>query len=179
MTADERETLAVDYALGLQDRDQRKATEERANGDPVLRDRIESWENRLADLAGGLDPVDPPSALWANVATRIAATRSPDGTRTTRCHEGPWHPFDEGTDMKVLARDPEMRRQTIMLRIRPGATYGGHSHDHDEELVILTGDLAFGDFELGPGDHHYAPAGSAHPAAISHTGCTAILIGAY
>ncbi|WP_299472400.1 cupin domain-containing protein [uncultured Roseibium sp.] len=177
MNTDKRDNLAAEYALGVLDAGARKDAEARSSHDAGLREQIEAWEARLAGLERGVDPVDPPAHLFERVSARIDAAVSPKGTRTIRAAEGDWHYFSKGIEMKILARDDNTKRQTMLLRIEPGATYAGHHHDQGEELYIISGDLAFGDFELGAGDHHFAAPDSDHPPAISRTGCVALAIG--
>jgi quercetin dioxygenase-like cupin family protein len=58
----------------------------------------------------------------------------------------------------------------------PGATYAPHSHDHDESLWVLEGEITFviaGDLHrLRPGDRLQLPAGTVHEAEAGPRGAT-------
>lgn len=177
MTRDEREQLAADFALGVLGPEARADAEARASRDPLLRQLIEEWELRLAPLAVGAVPVSPPETLFADISRRIeAAEIALSHTRTVRAAAGEWSTVAPGLLMKSLRRDVDTGRETMLLKIAPGALYAGHRHDTVEEMFILDGDLAFGDYELGPGDYHAAERGGTHPNAVSRTGCTALVI---
>jgi len=58
----------------------------------------------------------------------------------------------------------------------PGATYAPHSHERDESLWVVAGDISFviGDeaYRLGPGDRLQLPAGTVHAAEAGAGGAT-------
>lgn len=177
MTMDEREQLAVDYVLGVLGHDARMTVESQAAVDPVLRTLIDDWAAQLAPLAAGIPPMTPPEDAYQKISDRIGQSAAPPvGTRTVRASQADWLEIAPGLKMKLLLRDVAAGRQTMLLTIAPGAAYAGHEHDHPEEMYVLTGDLQFGDFELGPGDYHFAPPGGSHPPAVSRAGCTALVV---
>src|SRR5262245_59553009 len=61
----------------------------------------------------------------------------------------------------------------------PGATYSPHSHDHDESLWVVAGEITFGTadgaFRLGAGDRLMLPAGTLHTAEAGPTGATYLI----
>jgi quercetin dioxygenase-like cupin family protein len=56
----------------------------------------------------------------------------------------------------------------------PDATYSPHSHDHDESLWVVDGDITFGadgaEFRLGCGDRLMLPRGTVHTARAGAQG---------
>lgn len=58
----------------------------------------------------------------------------------------------------------------------PGATYAPHSHDVDESLWVLAGEITFevagARYRLGPGDRLQLPAGTLHAAEAGPAGAT-------
>ena len=62
----------------------------------------------------------------------------------------------------------------------PGAHYEPHTHDEDETLWVLAGEITFEiagrAYRLGPGDRLQLPAGTVH-AATAGTGGATYLIG--
>ena len=61
----------------------------------------------------------------------------------------------------------------------PGAHYAPHSHDHDESLWIVDGDITFGaagaELHLLPGDRLMLPRGTVHTATAGPRGATYLI----
>lgn len=175
MTDDDQR--AAQYVLGSLSAKERQDLLIRSARDPALATLIEDWSQRLGALAFVGPEVAPPPDAFDGIRVRIAQdAQPPSGTRTVRAEAPGWTELEPGLRSKLLNTESETGRRTILLDIAPGTEYAGHSHDHEEELLILWGDLSFGEFVLGPGDYHHALPGGTHPTAISHTGCRALLI---
>lgn len=101
--------------------------------------------------------------------------------------ERPW-PAGQASEASVLSRDapgqwqdyaPLIRRRVLwqhgpmaaMLWLAaPGAVVPQHRHGHDEECLMLRGDLFQDDFLLREGDYQLAPSGSGHETVNTDTG---------
>lgn len=70
------ETLAMDFALGALDRDQRQAADLRLRSDPAFRALVEAWQADLSPLDAETAAVAPPPAVWAGIAHEIAPART-------------------------------------------------------------------------------------------------------
>ncbi len=61
----------------------------------------------------------------------------------------------------------------------PGADYAPHSHEHDESLWVIAGDVTFGaggqELRLGPGDRLMLPRGTVHTARAGSRGATYLI----
>ena len=61
----------------------------------------------------------------------------------------------------------------------PDAHYAAHSHDHDESLWCVEGEITFGvdgrALRLGPGDRLMLPAGTVHTADVGSRGATYLI----
>lgn len=61
----------------------------------------------------------------------------------------------------------------------PGARYAPHSHDHDESLWCVAGEITFGadgqSLRLGPGDRLMLPGGTVHSAHVGPAGATYLI----
>ena len=61
----------------------------------------------------------------------------------------------------------------------PGASYAPHSHDHDESLWVLEGEITFGvgrrEYRLSPGDRLMLPGGTVHTARAGAAGATYLI----
>lgn len=97
-------------------------------------------------------------------------------------------PMGQGADVSLLSRDapgqwqdyaPLIKRRVLwqhgpmaaMLWLAaPGAVVPQHRHGHDEECLMLRGDLFQDDFLLREGDYQLAPSGSGHETVNTDTG---------
>ncbi|WP_294536530.1 cupin domain-containing protein [uncultured Rhodoblastus sp.] len=176
----DRDMTAAAYAIGLLSDETYDAAAATAREDRQFADEIAAWEQRLAPLAGGLAPVPPPADMLAKIEARLdAETRDSLNCRVTRADEGQWVELEPGVRIKVLHRKPEIGRQTYLLELAAGATSTlSHDHDDDEECFVVSGDIAFGDTLLGPGDYHLAPKGALHGKARSSRGCVCVIVAA-
>lgn len=61
----------------------------------------------------------------------------------------------------------------------PGAHYRPHSHDHDETICLITGEITFTidnrAYTLRPGDRLTLPAGTVHAAEAGPAGATYLI----
>jgi CheY-like chemotaxis protein len=85
----------------------------------------------------------PAASLWDQLAKRIA---SETDTRlfvppTETPLKPEWEEAAPGIHVKILARNTENDRVTMLVRLDPGADYPGHRHADIEELHLLHGIL--------------------------------------
>lgn len=157
----------AEYALGLLRGGERSTVE----GDAGLRREAEGWQTRLAPLdAAESEPV--PTGSFEKILARIDEQGMfLPGTATRRAAEAEWHVYSEGIVFRVLKVDEQRRRQTLLVKMQPGALYKSHSHDIDEECLVIEGDLRYGDLVLRAGDYHLATPGAHHPTGTTTAGC--------
>jgi quercetin dioxygenase-like cupin family protein len=64
-------------------------------------------------------------------------------------------------------------------RDEAGTSYQPHSHDHDESLWVIEGEMTFGaggrEFRLGAGDRLMLPKGTIHTAHAGASGVTYLI----
>jgi quercetin dioxygenase-like cupin family protein len=64
--------------------------------------------------------------------------------------------------------------QTFRWQDSAGADYSAHSHDHDESLWLIDGEISFGidgtDYRLRPGDRLMLPKDTVHTARAGAAG---------
>src|SRR5215470_7613455 len=170
MKPDDNEIAVAEFCLGTLDVAERSRLNDAMKRDPELDKLVQSWERRLAPLGDALPLVKPPADLWAKIESRIAGAGLP-GTVTVRASEGEWQPMADGVESKVLWQNAALGRQSLLVRIAPGAIYQSHFHAEDEECLVLAGDLSFGDHLLKAGDFHLAHKGGTHPPCSTNAGC--------
>jgi quercetin dioxygenase-like cupin family protein len=89
-------------------------------------------------------------------------------------------------DGAAPATEPELRARLVadgfeahLWRDEPGAYYAPHSHERDERLWLLDGEMTFEvagrSYRLGPGDRLELPAETPHAAAAGPRGATYLI----
>jgi len=91
----------------------------------------------------------------------------------------PW-PGPGTPDESMLRRRLEREGFSVFRwRDAPGASYAPHSHDHDESLWVVEGEITFGaggdDIRLGPGDRLMLPHDTVHTAKAGPRGATYLI----
>ena len=125
-----------------------------------------------AEHGESLDAVTTAS-MRERIFRRIHATQA---LTTIQSDEGDWAPFSPKVSIKVLRRDVDT--QSYLLRLEPGAVVLPHVHGHDEECMVLEGEVRIGDLVVRQGAYHLAPRGVAHEPIRSERGALLFLRGA-
>ena len=176
MTDPDDDIDAALWAAGALSREETEATKARLRQDPLLAAKAREWEDALAPLAVHAGDIAPPEGLLEKIEARIdAQVKLESMSRTLRANEGEWVMLGPGVRFKELHRNAALNRWTILVDAEPGAAFPAHEHTQDEEIFMISGDLAFGDVELGPGDFHFSPKGSLHTAHRTRAGCRCII----
>lgn len=145
--------------------------------DPVQIDSHTATQN--------LEPDDPSAEspafsadLWERIAERIAVEINDDllPMLTAFEHEAAWEQPACNLSFKILARDTQRDRVSMLVRLAPGGEYPPHMHAGVEQLHLLQGELCIDALKLLPGDYTCSEPGSADKRIWSKTGCTCILI---
>lgn len=121
---------------------------------------------------------DRASALRARVMTAARASQAqpePGQHLTIHQSEGRWLPILAGVEIKVLREDATTR--SYLLRMAAGARLPAHAHSHEEECMVLEGDVWLGEVHARAGDYHLARSGLPHDELRSDSGCLLFLRG--
>ncbi len=165
------------FAAGALNREETEVLKARQKRDPALAAMTREWEDALAPLAIYAGDVAPPPDFFDKINARIDAREKLDSmSRTLRANEGEWIALGPGVRFKELRRNVALNRWMILVDAEPGTVFPEHEHAQDEEIFMISGDLAFGEVELGPGDFHFSPKGSLHAAHRTRAGCRCIII---
>ncbi len=103
---------------------------------------------------------------------RVLVDADPDATEpvssTSREAPGAWEDYAPLVKRRVLWQQGPMA--AMLWLASPGATVPQHRHGHDEECLMLRGDLFQDDYLLREGDYQLAPSGSSHETVNTDTG---------
>lgn len=141
----------------------------------VLRGRVELGTLSLGSrdyhvVPAGHDVPVLASADGARVFLRESDLPSQPGDvpATVRDADAGWPGFAPGIERRVLwQRDGQA---ALLYRAQPGAQVPRHTHGHDEECLMVDGELFLDDTLLQPGDYQLAPAGTGHTVTETDTG---------
>ena len=89
--------------------------------------------------------------------------------------EAGWVTVIDGVERLELWSDGVLSSR--FYRLQPGAKVPGHAHPHDEECLMLEGELFIGDILLLKSDYQLAPVGSLHGEAYTDVGATLFVRG--
>jgi len=139
----------------------------------------------LASLAQAVAPVEPlqprATALRARLLAAAASTTQMPaivmpGFQFVAVGERRWERRRLGVDFCLLHENAHSR--AFLLRLQPGGVLPAHTHEMDEESLMLEGDAWIGDTRhLTAGDYHFAPGGTPHPDLRSPNGCVVFVRG--
>jgi anti-sigma factor ChrR (cupin superfamily) len=176
------EDLAALYVAGALNQDDERAFEERLMDEPTCRAAVQSFDAAAAVLFECVEPVLPNAETRTRLLARIAgeaaavpqlASKPP---KIRRDSASAWRPSPmPGISMRILHTDRAARRFSGVFRMEVGAIYPSHIHDQPEEILVLEGDLDFGDYALETGDYIRLEAGSTHTEARTRRGCVCLI----
>lgn len=110
------------------------------------------------------------SAAGATLFLRESALEPMAGESplTVRDSDAGWPEYAPGIRRRVLwQRDGQA---ALLYHALPGAAVPQHSHGHDEECLMVQGELFLDDVLLQEGDYQLAPAGTGHRLTETDTG---------
>jgi len=108
------------------------------------------------------------SLSGARVFVREADASSAAERTLVRDREAGWPDFAPGIRRRVLWSGGG--QAALLYRADPGASVPVHSHGHDEECLMVQGELFLDDVLLQQGDYQLAPAGTGHRITETDTG---------
>jgi Cupin domain. len=105
---------------------------------------------------------------WLFLRESACEARPGEAPFTVRDAEAGWPEFAPGIRRRVLwARDGEA---ALLYHAEAGAAVPHHTHGHDEECLMVQGELFLDDVLLQAGDYQLAPAGTGHHTTATDTG---------
>ena len=117
----------------------------------------------------GPAPLDAPGQALRFLRESAAASPAPSETAfTLRDADAGWPDFAPGIQRRVLWQ--QGGQAALLYFAQAGAQVPMHSHGHDEECLMLQGELYLDDLLLLQGDYQLAPAGSGQRITATDTG---------
>jgi len=95
-------------------------------------------------------------------------TEAGDIPFTVRDADACWPAYAPGIQRRVLWQ--QGGQAALLYYAQAGAQVPHHHHGHDEECLMLQGELFLDDLLLQPGDYQLAPAGTGHRVTETDTG---------
>lgn len=115
-----------------------------------------------------------PSTIASEGGARLYLREAPErgattqATCTVRDASAGWADFAPGIKRRVLWA--HAGEAALLYHALPGAQVPRHSHGHDEECLMIDGDIFLDDVLLRAGDYQLAPAGTVHGGVSTDTG---------
>jgi mannose-6-phosphate isomerase-like protein (cupin superfamily) len=134
----------------------------------------------IATLASALRPVRLSPAERKTSFERILArihAPPPLDTVTIRGDEIPWERESPFRERKLLLRDFARNEQTYLVRLAPGHASRPHSHEVQEVVWVIEGEIQMGEHVFRAGDLHVAAQGSYHEEFKTVTGALVLIRG--
>lgn len=131
-------------------------------------DTLRPRDYHVAPAGHASAPVSTRDGAW--LFLRESADPADPGERrtTTRDQDAGWPEYAPGIRRRVLWR--RGAQAAMLYHTQPGAMVPHHVHGHDEECLMVEGDLFLDDILLRPGDYQLAPAGTGHRVTATDTG---------
>jgi quercetin dioxygenase-like cupin family protein len=108
------------------------------------------------------------SEAGALVLLREAPPQAGAQALLQRAVDARWGDYGPGIERRVMWQQDG--QAAMLYRTRPGAAVPRHGHRHDEECLMLAGDVFLDEVLLRPLDYQLAPAGTHHDSVGTDTG---------
>jgi anti-sigma factor ChrR (cupin superfamily) len=170
--------LAALYVAGAMNEDEMKSFGLRLAKESACREAVQSFGAVAAALFESVEPVVPSADTRAQLLARISGDASVTNRppKIRRDSASAWRPSPmPGIAMRILHIDRAARRFSGLFRMEVGVIYPSHVHDQPEEILVLEGDLDFGDYSLEAGDYLRLEAGTSHAEARTKIGCVCLI----
>ncbi len=113
-------------------------------------------------------PVASRDGAWVFVRESALPARPDEGPHTVLDAQAGWPDYAPGIRRRVLWQHEG--QAAMLYHAEPGASVPMHRHGHDEECLMVQGELFLDDLLLQEGDYQLAPAGTGHRITETDTG---------
>ena len=141
----------------------------------VLSGSATCGEEFLSQRDYHVSPAGQESPTWTSAEGALLFLResasvatAAEAAFTVRDAEAGWPDFAPGIQRRVLWQ--HAGQAALLYFVQPGVQLPHHGHGHDEECMMLQGELFLDDVLLQQGDYQLAPAGTGHRLTETDTG---------
>lgn len=137
--------------------------------------RQESDASLDAEVVGAIASDLLPTTPAPEVADRIKGKlfgrikAADNNHRFVFAEQGDWKTIAKGVQAKVLSQEAGQR--SVLVRMEADSILPAHQHTHDEEAIVLEGEVWLEGVLCHMGDYHYAYAGGTHQDIHTQQGC--------
>lgn len=114
------------------------------------------------------ETVDSESGALLFLRESAVPTQGAESACLVRDAAADWPAFGPGIRRRVLWQQDG--QAALLYHAEPGASVPMHTHGHDEECLMVQGELFLDDILLQEGDYQLAPAGTGHRITQTDTG---------
>jgi quercetin dioxygenase-like cupin family protein len=127
-------------------------------------------------IALGISPVELSGGQRARMLERLLDRVSEEPReQTIRADSLEWQQAGPNVWSKVLRKDQDSNVQMVLFRIAPGGVVPAHAQAHEEECLVLEGEIFIGRHRVGRGDLHIAQPGASDRHIVTHTGAVVLI----
>lgn len=131
-------------------------------------DRLQLRDYHVVPASSSCGVVASAQGAWLFLRESILEASPGDTSFTVRDADAGWPEYAPGIRRRVLwQRDGQA---ALLYHAQPGAAVPQHTHGHDEECLMVQGELFLDDLLLQEGDYQLAPAGTGHRITETDTG---------
>jgi anti-sigma factor ChrR (cupin superfamily) len=128
-------------------------------------------------LALSASPVVPASSVKERLLRHVANFETLKPLADVRRDEDAWAPSGvPGVDIKPLYRDRATGRSTALIRMAPGTSFPAHFHHDDEQCLVVSGDIGWGEIVYREGDFVVMGKDTAHPEIRTEHGNMLLIV---
>ncbi len=123
---------------------------------------------RVTPAGLAAEAVHSEPGAWLFLRESLLPSQGPAEAFTVHDDEAGWPDFAPGIRRRVLWQHEG--QAALLYCAEPGASVPLHTHGHDEECLMVQGELFLDDILLQQGDYQLAPAGTGHRLTETDTG---------
>jgi mannose-6-phosphate isomerase-like protein (cupin superfamily) len=178
MKNDHLSELLAGYALDALAAEERRGVEQLLDGAPELEAELAEFQRAIAAIPYTVPLVPLASNLKDRLMRRIATSESSSAIDVLKqkAETVNWEPYEpnSGAMLGKLLVDLDKREVQCFIRTVGTTKFPKHRHAHEEELVVLEGDLTIDGQSYQAGDRIYSTSGTTHQPE-TQSGCLLFL----
>lgn len=132
------------------------------------REAMEVRDYRMVPAGRTSEPTESDTGALVFLRESTLPGHEADAPFTVRDAQADWPDYAPGIRRRVLWQHGG--QAALLYHAEPGASVPMHTHGHDEECLMVQGELFLDDLLLQEGDYQLAPAGTGHRITETDTG---------